>query len=126
MPSTTDPTTTDPPTLAERLRDLEAELGTLDDAIVTHAADVFGLLDPHVVEMVERVLAEDLPDGWTATAASYIVLTEEATGREFVATYCGQPITDQFTWWRACAPTDDPDRQVGANALAQLIELVTA
>lgn len=116
-----------PPTLADRLRDLEAELGTRDDAIVTHAADVLGLLDPYTIEMAERVLAEDLPDGWTATAASYIVLTNEATGREIVATYCGQPITDQFRWWRACAPTDDDtDRQVSANTLAELIEAVTS
>lgn len=125
-------TTTDPPTLDEELRTIAAaaaEEGFDGDAdALTHAADVLGLLDPRTIEMVERVLAEDLPDGWTATAASYVVLTHD-DGREFVASYHGEPITDWNwgTWWGACAPTDDdPDRQVGADTLAELIELVTA
>ena len=91
------------------------------------SADIVGLLAPRVVEMIGRVLAEGVPHGWTAEASSYILLAHEASGREIVASYHGEPITERGTWWGACAPTDDdPDRHVEANTLAKLIELVTA
>lgn len=91
------------------------------------SADIVGLLAPRVVEMIGRVLAEGVPHGWTAEASSYILLAHEASGREIVASYHGEPITERGTWWGACAPTDDdPDRQVGGDTLAELIELVTA
>lgn len=125
--TTTDTTTTEPPTLAEELRWIAGSdpgSSVADHCIA--AADVLGLLDPRTVEMVERVLAEDLPDGWTATAAAYVVLTHD-DGREIVATYHGEPPMPRFHWWGACAPTDeDPDRQVRADTLAELIEAVTA
>ena len=124
--------TTDPPTLAEDVRRVADEcLETSphydeERSVLALAADVLGLLPPRTIEMAERVLAETLPDGWTATAASYVVLTHN-DGREIVATYCGEPLAERFTWWRAFAPTDDdPDRQVGADTLAELIEAVTS
>ncbi len=125
-------TTIHPPTLAEDVRRVADEcLETSphydeERSVLAHAADVLGLLDPRTVEIAERVLAETLPDGWTATVASYVLLAHD-DGREIVASYFGEPPTDQFTWWRACAPTDDdPDRQVSANTLAELIEAVTS
>jgi hypothetical protein len=123
----TDTTTTDPPTLAEELRWIAgSDPGSSVADHCIHAADILAVIAPSTIEMVERVLTEDLPDGWTATAADYVVLTHD-DGREIVATYCGEPLTQRFHWWRSCVSTDDdPDRQVGADTLAELIELVTS
>lgn len=121
-------TTTHPPTLAEYLRAMSRQPSAwiVHAPLLTHAPDVLGLLAPSTVEMAYRVLAETLPDGWTATVSAYVVLTHD-DGRKIVASYRGEPPTERFTWWGACAPTDDdPDRQVSANTLAELIEAVTS
>lgn len=98
---------------------------------LTHIADVLGLLDPHTIKMVERVLTEDLPDGWTATVGSYVVLTHD-DGREIVTTYysCLSQAhrrtlahVNHRKRWVAVA---DGASYGGANTLAELIEAVTS
>ncbi len=116
-------TTTHPPTLAEDVRRVADEcLETSphydeERSVLAHTADVLDVLDPHTIEIAERVPAETLPDGWTATAASYVVLTHN-DGRKIVATH-----HRYAPKWGAIR---DDERHVSANTLAELIEAVAS